>query len=231
MDIAVIIAAFSVVGILIDIWFIKSEYAGKMLKATVLKGLASLMFVALGAACYIKSPSSSGKLILIGLILGMIGDILLNMRNLFEGGKSNKVFALGILSFLSGHFLYIAFLAGESGDKFWIALELTIILGVISIPQLMKRITAPSKGLKIFGYVYLTVVIAMFCFSISQFIAIGATTESILFLVGALLFVVSDFIMIYYSFGKKIKPLRAINLLSYYVGQLLIACCILFVIA
>ena len=44
---------------------------------------------------------------------------------------------------------------------------------------------------------------------------------------GGLLFVFSDFIMIYYSFGKKIKPLRAINLLSYYAGQLLIAVCIL----
>ena len=46
--------------------------------------------------------------------------------------------------------------------------------------------------------------------------------------IGGLLFVVSDFIMIYYSFGKKIKPLRAINLLSYYAAQLLIALCILY---
>ena len=38
---------------------------------------------------------------------------------------------------------------------------------------------------------------------------------------------VSDFIMIYYSFGKKIPPLRAINLSTYYLGQLLIALCVL----
>lgn len=230
MSTVMMIAFFSLVGLLIDIWFISSEYAGKMFKATVLKGLASFMFVCLGTACYLKVPTAPGRLILIGLILGMIGDILLNMRNLFEGGKSNKVFALGILAFLSGHFLYIAFLAQQSGRKFWIALLLTVIIAVLSIPPLMKRITAPSKGLKAFGYVYLTVVIAMFSFSVSQLIALGACSESVLFFIGALLFVVSDFIMIYYSFGKKIKPLRAINLLSYYVGQLLIACCILFVV-
>lgn len=230
MNIIFIILLLSVIGILLDIWFISSEYAEKMLKATVLKGLASLVFVCLGAICYYFNPSSPGKLILIGLILGMIGDVLLNMRNLFEGGTSNKVFALGILAFLSGHFLYIAFLAKQSGNKFMIALILTAIISVVAIPPLMKRITAPSKGLKIFGYVYLTVVIAMFCFSFSQLIAVGTICESVLFFVGALLFVVSDFIMIYYSFGKKIKPLRAINLLSYYVGQLLIACCIYYFI-
>lgn len=56
----------------------------------------------------------------------------------------------------------------------------------------------------------------------------GVTVLTVLFAVGALFFVVSDFIMIYYSFGKKIKPLRAINLLTYYLGQLLIATAILF---
>ena len=55
----------------------------------------------------------------------------------------------------------------------------------------------------------------------------GAGALTLVFTLGALLFVVSDFIMIYYSFGKKIKPLRAINLLCYYVGQLMIAVCIL----
>ncbi len=34
--------------------------------------------------------------------------------------------------------------------------------------------------------------------------------------------------MIYHSLGRKIKPLRAINLHSYYVAQLLLALCILY---
>jgi len=226
MSTTLTVGLFTIIGILVDIWFIKNEYAGEMEKATVLKGLASLMFVAIGAYLCMNYPSIGGRMILIGLLLGMVGDILLNMRNLYEGSKSNKIFALGILAFLAGHFMYIAFLARAAGPNWYVAIILTVILAVIAIPPLMKRIIAPSKGLKIFGYVYLTVVIAMFSFSVAQVVTVGITAESMLFYFGALLFVVSDFIMIYYSFGKKIKPLRAINLLSYYVGQLLIAYCI-----
>jgi len=94
----------------------------------------------------------------------------------------------------------------------------------------MKRITAPSKGLKIFGYIYLTVVIAMFCSAMSLLIKNGISGMSVLFAIGAALFVISDFIMIYYSFGKKIAPLRAINLLTYYFGQIMIALSIIYVL-
>lgn len=216
----------SIIGLIVDCIFIKTEYAGKMLNATILKGVASAFFVALGVYCYYANPVSGGMLIVIGLVLGMIGDIFLNMRNLFEGATSNKVFAIGILAFLAGHFLYIAFLINGAGEKIWLTIILTIVIAVISIPPLMKRITAPSKGLKIFGYVYLTIVICMFSCSVTMLVARGISSLTLTFLVGAFLFLISDFIMIYYSFGKKIKPLRAINLLAYYMGQLLIAFCI-----
>lgn len=218
---------FAAVGLAVDIRFISAEYAGKMLKATVLKGAASLVFVLLGVFCFVQHPGSFGRLILIGLVLGMLGDIFLNMRNLYEGSKSSKVFAVGILAFLSGHFLYIAALIGRQSAIILPALIMTLVISVLAIPPLMKRICAPSKGLKIFGYVYLVIVIAMFSCAASLLIKDGFSPLSIVFTVGGALFMVSDFIMIYYSFGKKIKPLRAINLLSYYVGQLLIACCIL----
>ena len=220
---------FALVGIAIDIWFISSELREKMAKATVLKGLASFVFVLLGVFCYLLSDTPFGKLILIGLILGMIGDIFLNLRNQFEGGKSMKIFAVGILAFLSGHFLYIAALIKHNPGIILIALVMTAIISLLAIPALMKRVTAPSKGMKIFGYVYLVVVIAMFCCAATLLIKSGFTVFNIVFTLGALLFVVSDFIMIYYSFGKKIKALRVTNLLSYYVGQLLIACCIMLV--
>lgn len=221
------ISIICLLGLLVDIWFIKTEYAGKMLKATILKGFASFFFVLLGIVCFIDNQTPFGKLILIGLILGLIGDVFLNMRNLYEGKKSMKVFAIGILAFLSGHFLYIAALIGRNSNIILMALILTAIISIVGIPPLMKQITAPSKGLKIFGYVYLVIVIAMFSCALTLLIKNGISSLTLVFVIGALLFMVSDFIMIYYSFGKKIKPLRAINLISYYIGQLLIALCIL----
>lgn len=221
-----VMAMISLIGLGVDVCFIKSEYAGEMKKATLLKGIASFFFVLLGVICYVDHPTNAGILIVIGLVLGMLGDIFLNMRNLYEGAKSNRIFAVGILAFLAGHFLYIAFLLGGAESKLYITLLLTLVLSVVAIPPLMKKITAPSKGLKIFGYVYLIIVIAMFSSSVNLVCSKGLSNLSLVFLLGAFLFVVSDFIMIYYSFGRKIKPLRAINLLAYYVGQLLIAGCI-----
>ena len=216
------------IGLMVDIWFIKTEYDGKMSKATVLKGLASAFFVLLGALCYAENRTGFGRLILSGLILGMVGDIFLNLRSQFSGAASQKVFAVGILAFLSGHFLYIAALITQNAAIVLPALLTAGILSILAIPPLMERITAPSRGLKLFGYVYLVIVIAMFSCAAVLFIRDSAQLLTTLFAIGGLLFVVSDFIMIYYSFGKKIKPLRAINLLSYYAAQLLIALCILY---
>ena len=216
------------IGLLVDIWFIKTEYDGKMSKATVLKGLASAFFVLLGALCYAENRTGFGRLILSGLILGMVGDIFLNLRSQFSGAASQKVFAVGSLAFLSGHFLYIAALITQNAAIVLPALLTAGILSILAIPPLMERITAPSRGLKLFGYVYLVIVIAMFSCAAVLFIRDSAQLLTTLFAIGGLLFVVSDFIMIYYSFGKKIKPLRAINLLSYYAAQLLIALCILY---
>jgi len=215
------------IGVTLDIMFIETELAGNMKKAVILKGAASLCFVLLGAFCYAKNPTSFGVLILIGLILGMAGDIFLNMRNLYEGDKSRKVFAVGIVTFIAGHFLYIAALIGQNTSIVLPAILIAAVLSVISIPLLMKQITAPSKGLKIFGYVYLAIVILMFSCAAVLLFKDGATLRNKLFAVGAFLFMISDFIMIYYSFGKKLPMLRRTNLILYYVGQILIAFCLL----
>ncbi len=216
----------AVIGIAVDILFIRTELAGKLGLATILKGLASAFFVAFGAVCYGNHVTSFGLLILIGLILGMVGDILLNLRNQFSGGASMKVFALGVLAFLAGHIMYIAALIQECSSMLLLAAAMTAIISFVSIPSLMKRITAPSKGLKMFGYVYLVIVIAMFSCTVGVLLNLGITAANLIFCLGAFLFVISDFIMIYYTFGNKIPALRATNLLCYYVGQLLIGLCV-----
>ncbi|MCQ2506410.1 MAG: lysoplasmalogenase [Lachnospiraceae bacterium] len=234
----------AIAGILVDLWFIKKEYAQEMFQATIFKGIASLFFVVIGFIAYSKVNDAVKNLVIIGLILGLIGDVFLNMRNLYEGALSNKIFAVGILAFMSGHFLYIAAMlkVALSYGGVLVALMITILstvfLSLISIPPLMRRIIAPSKGLKIFGYVYLVVVITMYCASAAQLAGLlkqgsrgGMLCYGIFMFIGALFFLVSDFIMIYYSFGKKIKPLRAINLLTYYLGQLLIAASGLFFVS
>lgn len=128
------LALICIAGLLADVWFIRTEYAGNMAKATLLKGIASAFFVLLGLVCFLKVRTAAGQLIFIGLILGLFGDVFLNLRNQFEGAKSRAVFAVGILAFLSGHFLYIAALIRQSASILLLSAILTAVLSVVAIP-------------------------------------------------------------------------------------------------
>ena len=85
--------------------FIMEENRGKYVAATILKGLASLCFVIVGVMA--ADGGHLAKLILIGLVLGCIADILLNLRWVFKE-KGTIIFLIGILVFLSGHVVYLA---------------------------------------------------------------------------------------------------------------------------
>ena len=56
------ILLISLAGLAVDVWFIKTEYAGKMAKATLLKGAASFFFVVLGIVCYAAQKTEFGLL-------------------------------------------------------------------------------------------------------------------------------------------------------------------------
>ncbi len=73
------------IGIIIQLFYIKADRDKKYLSAVILKGTASLIFVALGFICSLKSSNSRfATMIISGLISGMIGDIFLNIRYLFK---------------------------------------------------------------------------------------------------------------------------------------------------
>ena len=211
-------------GFAVQTVFIIAEEKEEMKKAVFLKGAASLLFVILGFYLMSQRVTMYGDIIVKGLILGMIGDILLNLRYVVPSQKSLSVFALGVFAFLAGHFFYIGAMFTYGGNSLFIpALIATVIISVLSIPQLMKRITAPNKPLKLFGYVYLVIVIAMFSTALSLLITSGLSAKNIVLTLGALLFLVSDFFTIYYSFGRQITSIRRMNLITYYAGQVLIA--------
>ena len=85
--------------------FLWREFRKSYIQAVVLKGLASVCFVILGALC---SPGThTANLIVIGLILGCVADVLLNLRYVFLI-KGQLIFLVGILVFLSGHIMYLA---------------------------------------------------------------------------------------------------------------------------
>jgi len=230
------VGLIALAGCLLQTAFIMVEHEKKYVPAVVLKGCASVMFCVIGflgfdllkittlnlvepeldAALYYKL----GELVFIGLVLGGIGDILLNLRFVFE--KKGQIFFLaGIAAFLAGHIVYMVSLIKVST-----AVLIPTVCGIIAAAILLFIIFKTFEvkiAFKIFGVLYIGAVCLMAAYAIGNFIT-SLSVFSLVYALGAVFFLVSDVVLIFNTFGKTQRfSLRITNLSLYYIGQLLIA--------
>lgn len=219
-----LLTALCLILMSIFIYFEKKE---KYTLAVVLKGLASLMFVLLGFWCASTLPNSDfSKFVKIGLILGLVADVLLNLRFVFKT-KGKLVFLVGILVFLSGHILYLCALIPTVNNVI-LPLIIGVVLTAVIIKWIFTKIEA-QKAFKIFGIFYIGAIVIMNCFAIANLIQDPSNVRYIIFVIGAISFLISDIVLILNTFGKTSKfSLRITNLSLYYIGQLLIAFSLMF---
>ncbi|MCR5066684.1 MAG: lysoplasmalogenase [Erysipelotrichaceae bacterium] len=215
-----------IIGALLQMCFIITEHKEDYVKAVVLKGLASLMFVITGFLAFRNSGSSFVKLIFIGLLLGMLGDILLNLRFVFPR-NGQKIFLLGIVAFLAGHILYLAALIPQAQH-----LALCVSIGALTAAALLIYIFKTMEvklAFKIFGVVYLGAVIIMTAVAIGNTIS-SPTPSNLMYAAGAVAFALSDIVLIFNTFGSTTRfAMRITNLSLYYLGQALIALSLFFI--
>ncbi|MBQ6559861.1 MAG: lysoplasmalogenase [Erysipelotrichaceae bacterium] len=210
-------------GFLLQALFIYMEHKEKYLLADILKGSASLIFVLIGSQAYQSVNFAFNKQLLIGLIFGMIGDILLNLRYVFPK-QGQKIFLIGIVAFLIGHIMYLLALIPQARHV-WI--WYCIILGALAAAGLLAYIFKTmevKKAFKIFGVFYLGAVFIMTAIAIG--IAIFTPSRrAIIYSIGAVLFTASDVVLIFNTFSGVTRfSMRITNLTMYYLGQILIAC-------
>ncbi len=201
--------------------FLYAEYRKKHIAAVILKGLASLCFVTLGMlGAKLSGNGPAVKNITAGLILGMIADVMLNLRFAFpQIGK--MIFLAGILVFLAGHVMYIIALAPMC-DRLPLCAAAAVVLTALLLKWIFTRITA-AKAFRIFGVFYLGAIMLMTCISWGLLFTAPSVFTRI-FAAGAVMFLASDIILILNTFGSKQKEsFRIANIVLYYIGQLLIA--------
>lgn len=204
--------------IVIAACFIYAEYKQKPVPALIFKGLASFCFVMYGLLTAPEGNPIAEKIVL-GLVMGMIADVLLNMRFVLKNGK--PVFLVGILVFLIGHIIYLLAIFPMISNPIPVII-VTIILTALLIKWIFSKITA-EKAFKIFGIFYIGAIVLLNCTAFANLIR-TPSAFTVVFAAGAFLFLISDIILILNTFGKEqIFRLRAVNLSLYYIGQLLIA--------
>ena len=198
--------------------FLRAESSEEYVKAVVLKGLASLCFVAIGLVC---SPGTHvAAMIIAGLIIGSIADVLLNLRMVFEE-KGQLIFLVGIVVFLTGHIMYLAAVLPLCPYKL-ACIIIGIVLTALLMVRIFSRVTA-KPAFKIFGVVYIGAIMLLNCVAVGNVIAEQSAFNTV-FAIGAVLFLVSDIVLILNTFGSEFKQsLRNTNISLYYAGQLLIA--------
>ncbi len=221
-----------VLGIILQGIFIAVEHKEKFVGAVCLKGAASVVFCVIGAMGFSAAMAAGyecdfPRLVLIGLFFGALGDILLNLRWVFEK-LNQKIFLSGIAAFLTGHILYLAALIPLS-ESLLICVICGVVVAAILLAIIFKTFEV-KLAFKIFGILYLGAVILMTSIAIGNCITSGFETSALLYAIGAVLFTVSDVVLIFNTFGKESKfSLRITNLSLYYIGQLLIAGSLFFI--
>lgn len=207
--------------LVVMVLFIRQEHSEKYVSAVILKGLASLCFVLFGILSSKLCPDSDfSRLIVTGLVLGMIADVLLNLRFVLKKA-GQKIFLVGILVFLSGHILYLAALIPKCGNL-WLCIAIGIVLTALILWRIFKHISA-KPAFKIFGVFYIGAIVIMNCVALGAYIT-SPSASSAVFVAGAVLFLISDIVLILNTFGSESKfSLRITNLSLYYLGQLMIA--------
>jgi len=155
------------------------------------------------------------KFVLIGLILGLVGDVCLALPGL-------TAFRVGLVAFLAGHILYILAFAILTRRADWIN---PVNILIIAISGCIYLWLLPNLGKMLVPVTFYIVVISVMvagawaAFRNSRVRRLGAW----FILVGAVLFYVSDIFVAHQRFVMEHFYNRLIGLPLYYTAQFLLA--------
>jgi hypothetical protein len=207
--------------------------------AVAVKTLTSLFFMATGITALFVNPGNLtwGLLIIFGMIFGLVGDIVLDVRIVYPD-DADAWQATGMFSFLIGHiiFLIAIFLTLPAmGDKLWMVIVFPALIALVAASGAV--LGGPKMGLnygkwKLVSFLYALIGMFMVFTSGAAAIASGFAVKWIVMFVGAFLFIGSDLVLSQQYFGpaEKLKNpvLVIVNHAAYYFAQFLIALTILF---
>lgn len=182
----------------------------------VLKGLAGLMFLALGLLGLLAAPTAFSALMMAALVLGYAGDLLLIF-------PSDRAFLAGLACFLLGHLGYITAFSLAVGWHILDGLALLALLAGLAVYVRRARLALGAFAAP--AWAYLAVIAVMAAKALSTLWLPGLSPAAAACIsAGGLLFVVSDAVLAYNRFGPR--PLRAGDALvlgTYFCAQGLLA--------
>lgn len=204
---------------------------GRSVQGVFTKNATSIFFVATAGIAVLRHPYAYeyGVMILLGLVLGMLGDIYLDQKWVYPEDSDKYLYA-GFTSFGVGHLFYIpaiyytATKFGLSYSLFWIPIVIAVV--VCGFVLLTEKPTKQDYGkFRPIVAVYGMIVAGM---AGTSFLAAIVTKQPMFIVcaVGGVMFLISDLILSPMYFGPKEKNNFTnffVNHLTYYIAQFLLA--------
>ena len=199
-------------------------------KETMIKSIASLLFITLAVYGYYNSGHHPfGIFVIVALVFGLLGDIWLDFKYVFPEQSKSFTYA-GFIVFGLGHILYISgMVVTFMGENWWWTLLIAAGTGLLGLLGVML-VEKPMK-LKYGNYKWICLLYSFFLFAMVGTTIVVTASHSFqvlpfnLLFAGGVLFAISDLILSGTYFGEgKDKPVDIItNAVTYYAAQYLIA--------
>lgn len=222
------------VGVAVSLVFCYQRSKGYSVKNLLFKSVSSLCYLLTAVFALINNNSAYtyGSLIIMGGALGLVGDILLDLKGIYKSEEKTYLKG-GFIFFLVGHIFYTCAIIYSLKIKWWLVviavlISIAIGIGTVLSANIMKvHYGAYRKIVAVYvAFLSLTTVISVIAMFVSKF-----QKGYILLMIGSVLFLLSDAVLSNTFFGRgKDKPIHLfINHFLYYAGQYLIAASVMFV--
>lgn len=215
--------------------FLKYSWPNKCMKSLKYKMVCSALFMVSALCCMLYSSNYSTYTVFmfLGLTFGLIGDLLIHYPT-----KKIMINIMGGASFFVGHVFYIIAFSSTLKNYFPDASvfdyrAVIVILGFVIIAVIVafaKHIKLGKLALHVLGYALVITTMVVTAFQLG--IRLGGAPSVVLTVVlGAFFFVLSDITITFLMFGGQAKnrPLKIFNIVTYFVGQVLLGTSILFI--
>ena len=222
------------VGVVVSLVFCYQRRLGFSIKNLLFKSVSSLCYLLTAVFALIDNVNARtyGSLIIMGGALGLVGDILLDLKGIYKNDE--RVYLKGgFIFFLVGHIFYIAAIVYSIKLKWWIVLlgaAVSAVIGVLTVlsANLMKVHYGAYRRIVAVYVAFLAMTTIM---SATAMIVSSFEKGYVLMAVGSLLFLLSDAVLsnTFFGRGKDKKHHLFINHFLYYAGQYLIAASIMFI--
>ena len=224
------------VAAIILVFYVIEKIRSYSIKAVLIKFVVSLLFVAVAVySSYVNGGHPLSPFVIIGLLLGLSGDIWLDLKLVYP--KDDKIYTYaGFIVFGLGHIFYVTGLFIQYLNNAHVLYIIMPIIGALLcgfinlfLEKPLKLAFKDMKGV-VFAYSILLFSLPLSCLSL--LIANSWQPKAlIIFFVGGILFAVSDLVLSNTYFGKDHeKPIDFIlNYLTYYSAQFVIAFSLFFI--